>query len=414
MNSSSSSSVVGVVATNSSTLHPHHHHHHQQQQQQQETHQLCDHSLLFTHLRSLVEFDEIGKHLSVVTSSLFDQPQAPHQQQQQQHNSWPPVAADAKQQQYELQQEQQRFALKMLAMTLSLLIGMFYATLGYRFLRVSTFITSFALGFSLVYVILIEQRQLAFAENLSISMLIGVLLAIIGLMLPYIGLFLLGITSSISLVTCALILVDLFYANKSAWLCIVLVFVCTSMLASLTLRFQRSLTIWNTSSIGCGLLLLVVDFVVENNLLLDYVLELYRVNGNSYNSYERQKALLAADMFAAAKNTTTFASATPTPPPSTSSRATTTTTIVHKSLDTVDTNGTTTIVGDGTKRALALFLHLYSSANERLCWYTWLVFASFFAMLLVSLLFQFLVTARNHDHRGSFHKRTFSKHLHSN
>ena len=92
--------------------------------------------------------------------------------------------------------------------------------------------------------------------------------------------------------TCILIFIDLFYTNQSAWVCIGLLFLCATIVASFSLKFQKALTIINTSIIGSALLFVAVDFVVENNLLLDYIFELFKVNGHIFNIYERQKALL--------------------------------------------------------------------------------------------------------------------------
>lgn len=255
--------------------------------------------------------------------------------------------------------------------------GLFYSLIGYRFLKLSAFIVGFALGSSIIYLILAEQKQLTVMENLIISLSIGCLFAFVALLVQYIGLFLLGITSSISIVTCILILIDLFHTNKSAWLCILLMFSCATFVASISLKFQKSCTIFNTSAIGAGLMLFGIDYFVENNLLLDYIFELYKVNGNSFNIFERQKALLKPT-----NQLNQF-----------STRQTTTTTSITNKTSIIENNS-----------ALALFLHLYSSAHARLCWYTWLIFGVYFLLLILSILMQYLVTAKNYDHRESWQK----------
>lgn len=269
--------------------------------------------------------------------------------------------------------------------------GLFFAICGYKFLKLSMFFVGFSLGSGIIYLILSEQKQLSTIENVIISLSIGVLFAFVALLVQYIGLFLIGITSSISIVTCILILIDLFYTNKSAWVCIGLLFLCATILASFSLKFQKSLTIINTSIIGSALLLVTIDFIVENNLLIDYIYELFKVNGHIFNIYERQKALLQQAKGSLVSTSTA------------ASLRTTASTTVLPYLENVNQNGTSS--------ALSLFLRLYSSANAKLCWYTWCVFGSFFVMLIVSLLIQFLCTGRNYDHRDSWQKRMYLKQL---
>ena len=293
---------------------------------------------------------------------------------------------------------QQQATYKLCFASVCILFGCFFAICGYRFLKLSTFIVGFSLGSSIIYLILSEQKQLTLVENLIISLSIGVLFAFVALLVQYIGLFLIGITSSISLVTCILILIDLFHTNKSAWLWIGVLFVCATIVASITLKFQKSLTIINTSVIGSGLLLIAIDFFVENNLLIDYICELYRVNGHLFKIYERQNALLKPSslLLSTLKSITASASSTTT----SSSLLRSTTSLTTKSL-----NITKNLNGISSSKALALFLHLYSSAHAKLCWYTWLIFSSFFIILIVSLCVQFLITGKNYDHRDSWQKR---------
>lgn len=289
---------------------------------------------------------------------------------------------------------QQQATYKLCFASACILFGCFFSLCGYRFLKLSTFLVGFSLGSSIIYLILSEQKQLTLVENLIISLSIGVLFAFVALLVQYIGLFLIGITSSVSLVTCILILIDLFYTNQSAWLCIGLLFACATLVASISLKFQKSFTIINTSIIGSALLLIAIDFFVENNLLVDYIYELYRVNGHMFKIYERHNALLKPS------NTNVLLATL-----KTVSTSSTTTNSVLKLTD-LNSSNNSTLTSNGSK-ALALFLRLYSSAQLKLCWYTWLIFSSFFLLLLFSLLIQFLITGKNYDHRDSWQKRKF-------
>jgi hypothetical protein len=243
------------------------------------------------------------------------------------------------------------------------------------------------LASSIIYVILSEQQQLTFIENLVISLSIGILFAFVALLVQYIGLFLLGVTSSIALSTCFLILIDLFYTNKSAWLCIGLLFLCATVVATVTLRFQKSLTILNTSCIGAALLINTIDYIIENNLLIEYITELYKVNGQQSDIYKRR--------YTSHKNIST-------------TTTTTTTTIATTTILDKLTNNTLVGVNNGGVGggggALALLVQVYSSAKMKLCWYTWLIFGSFFLLLIIGIIIQVFFTAKHEDHRDNWQK----------
>ena len=302
---------------------------------------------------------------------------------------------------------QQQATYKLCFASVCILFGCFFAICGYRFLKLSTFIVGFSLGSSIIYLILSEQKQLSLVENLIISLSIGVLFAFVALLVQYIGLFLIGITSSVSIVTCILILIDLFYTNKSAWLCIGLLFVCATIVASITLKFQKSLTILNTSIIGSALLLIAIDFFVENNLLVDYIYELYKVNGHMFKIYERQNALLKPSILLTTLKTVTQTLSTQSTTVS-SSVLRLSTSFLNNSSN-ANKHDLANSSSSSSSKALALFLRLYSSAHAKLCWYTWLIFSSFFILLIISLLIQFLITGKNYDHRDSWHKRKYKQ-----
>jgi hypothetical protein len=352
----------------------------------------CNYNLLFSHLPQTFQSLDLNHFQIQLTPQLYGQKNQNNQQQQQ-------LIIDS---QFKYQQQ---LTFKFCFSIACLLFGLFYALIGYRLLKLSTFIIGFGLGSSIIYVILSEQKQLTLVENLIISLSIGVLFAFVALLVQYIGLFLLGVTSSITVVTFILVLVDLFYTNKSAWLCIGLLFICATIVASLTLRFQRSFGILNTSSIGASLLLISLDFFAENNLLIDYILELYRVNGDSFNMFERQRALLKSKDDFRFFNTFTTTTAT----------TTSTSMTIRSRFTTISSNGTSGINNEGSspsQTALGLFLHLYSSAHARLCWYTWAIFGSYFVFLFISLLIQFSCTGKNYDHRDSWHRRKLNFLIH--
>jgi len=181
--------------------------------------------------------------------------------------------------------------------------------------------------------------------------------------------------------------------------------VSATIVASITLKFQKSLTIVNTSIIGSALLFIAIDFFVENNLLVDYIYELYKVNGHMFKIYERQNALLKPSSLLL----TTLKTVTQTQ--STQSTTTSLSSVLRLSLNNTSNTNAHDLASSSSSssKALALFLRLYSSAHAKLCWYTWLIFSSFFILLIISLLIQFLITGKNYDHRDSWHKRKYKQ-----
>lgn len=417
-----------------------------------EVYQQCDYGILFSHLPMSFQF---GPILQSYTNALgkYGLTSAPSSSSPAFTTTTPYNQQQAMLDSQLLYQQQSNY--KLISAVVCLLFGFFFAVAGYRLLKLSMFIIGFFLSTSIVYLILSEQKQLSLIENLVISLSIGVLFAFVALLVQYIGLFLLGITSSTAIVTCILIFIDLFYTNNSAWLCIGLLFLCATIVASFSLKFQKAFSIINTSCIGSALLMIAIDFVVENNLLLEYICELFRVNGSSFNIFQRQKTLYKFsykdhDEFTSTSTSTSTStvasksSSTTTKSPLrnlilTSSSSSSTNSIISKlaanlttnnplfssmssssisssptstTISSTITNSTNGIINqdiissESSKNgALALFLKLYTSAHARLCWYTWLIFGSFFVLFITSLLIQCLVTAKNYDHRDTWQKR---------
>jgi hypothetical protein len=255
----------------------------------------------------------------------------------------------------------------------------------------STFLTGFTMGTLIIYFILNEHRLLNFYENLIIAVSIGVLFALVSLLVQYIGIFLLGVTSSSTFVCFILVIIDMFYKNKSIWLCISLLFFGAIILASLTLKFQKSMSILNTSCIGAALFTSGIDYFIERNYLIDHMYDLLKVNTKPMlfiNISDSSSLVSQVKSAAAATNeTTTRLNAT----------------LNSKILEASTT--TTTI----TTNPLSIFSSFNSIAKDiydstMLCWYSWIIFSGFFLLFIVGVLMQALVTGRNYDHRDSWHQ----------
>ena len=263
-----------------------------------------------------------------------------------------------------------------------------FILIGYRFLKMSTFLTGFTMGTLIIYFILNEHHILNPQENLIIAVSIGVLFALVSLLVQYIGIFLLGVTSSSILICFILVIIDLFYKNKSIWLCISLLFFCAIILASLTLKFQKSMSILNTSCIGAALFTSGIDYFIEKNYLVDHMYDLLKVNTKNVDTEIND--LMATEV----KNMIL-----------TSTSSSNSTNIL---LTKLNLTRSTIVVTTPTPLSIFTSLNLiakniYDSTN--LCWYSWIIFSGFFLLFLVGVLMQALVTGRNYDHRDSWHQR---------
>jgi hypothetical protein len=259
----------------------------------------------------------------------------------------------------------------------------------------STFLTGFTMGTLIIYFILNEHRLLNFYENLIIAVSIGVLFALVSLLVQYIGIFLLGVTSSSILICFVLVIIDLFYKNKSIWLCISLLFFCAIILGSLTLKFQKSMSILNTSCIGAALFTSGIDYFIEKNYLIDHMYDLLKVNSKFLNTEDNKMFEIQSRLVNSISSNNTNNNSS-----SNSSiiltRIRTTTEAFHKQ------NAINSPPLSIFTSLNLIAKNIYDSTN--LCWYSWFIFSGFFLLFIVGVLMQALVTGRNYDHRDSWHQ----------
>ena len=255
------------------------------------------------------------------------------------------------------------------------------------------------MGTLIIYFILNEHRLLNFYENLIIAVSIGVLFALVSLLVQYIGIFLLGVTSSSILICFVLVIIDLFYKNKSIWLCISLLFFCAIILASLTLKFQKSMSILNTSCIGAALFTSGIDYFIEKNYLIDHMYDLLKVNSKYVNNEDAASASNSKMFEIQSKLVNSISSNNSTSNNNNSSsiiltRIRTTTLIQQTNINSPPLSIFTSLN--------LIAKNIYDSTS--LCWYSWFIFSGFFLLFIVGVLMQALITGRNYDHRDSWHQ----------
>jgi hypothetical protein len=150
-----------------------------------------------------------------------------------------------------------------------------YFSLGYRWWRLTMFITSFGLGSLLLYVILSTQPTINEPQLIGISCSIAILFGLISALLQYVGLFINGfcfglIISIITFLICDIIN-RLHGVTTSFWLIIGLILILGLIFAILTLRFQKLMLILTSSCLAGVCQVLVFDYFLQLSVLLRFV-----------------------------------------------------------------------------------------------------------------------------------------------
>ncbi|CAF0879485.1 unnamed protein product, partial [Didymodactylos carnosus] len=150
-------------------------------------------------------------------------------------------------------------------------VGLFYTILGYRWWRLTMFITAFTLSSLLLYIILSTQQSLNEAQIIGISCSIAVLFGLIGSLLQYVGLFEQGFCFGLILSIATFIIWDLSRHITNFWIPIILIIGIGSICAIITLRFQKLMIIVTSSCLGSVCHFIVLDYFLQNSLLLIYI-----------------------------------------------------------------------------------------------------------------------------------------------
>ncbi|UJR15188.1 hypothetical protein I4U23_002149 [Adineta vaga] len=154
-------------------------------------------------------------------------------------------------------------------------IGLFYALLGYRWWRLTMFITSFGLGSLLLYIILSTQPTMNESQLLGVSCSIATLFGLIGALLQYVGLFINGFCFGLILSITTFISLDMKNrangVSTSFWLPIGLILLLGLICAIITLRFQKTMIIITSSCFAGVCQILVLDYFLQSSVLFHFI-----------------------------------------------------------------------------------------------------------------------------------------------
>lgn len=155
--------------------------------------------------------------------------------------------------------------------------GLMYTFFGYRFFKAVMFLTGFAVGGLLTFVLLDEYSGLPVEGNAGIAVGVGIICGLITMLVQYVGLFLTGLTFGLFLAAVILVIVEFFVHIENRWISIGIMIGLGTIFAVVALRFQKSLTILQTSVFGAALMLACLDYFVEMFMMVTYVLERLKV-----------------------------------------------------------------------------------------------------------------------------------------
>ncbi|CAF3215932.1 unnamed protein product [Rotaria sp. Silwood2] len=154
-------------------------------------------------------------------------------------------------------------------------VGLFYGIFGYRWWRLTMFLTSFGLSSLVFYIILSIQPTMNELQLITISCSIAILFGLINILLQYVGLFTNGFCFGLIISIITFIILDIKNSingiTTSFWLIIGLILILGLICSILTLRFQKFMLIIISSCLSGVCQMLVLDYFLQLSILLIYV-----------------------------------------------------------------------------------------------------------------------------------------------
>ncbi|CAF0902743.1 unnamed protein product [Rotaria sordida] len=154
-------------------------------------------------------------------------------------------------------------------------VGLFYGIFGYRWWRLTMFLTSFGLSSLVFYIILSIQPTLNELQLISISCSIAILFGLINILLQNVGLFINGFCFGLIISIITFILWDINDRTNgiitSFWLIIGLILILGIICSILTLRFQKFMLIIISSCLSGVCQMFVLDYFLQLSILLRYI-----------------------------------------------------------------------------------------------------------------------------------------------
>ena len=133
--------------------------------------------------------------------------------------------------------------------------------------------TGFIFGGLLVYLVCIEENLLPFAGKIGVAVGAGVLCGLITMLVQYVGLFLNGFHFGVFLAVASLVIMEQFHHPSTKWIPIGLICGLGAFFAVANLYFQKGLTILGTCVFGSGLMVMALDYFIENFMMVYYIWE---------------------------------------------------------------------------------------------------------------------------------------------
>jgi len=156
--------------------------------------------------------------------------------------------------------------------------GVVCAFFGYRCFKAIMFLYGFIFGSLIVYLICAEEAVLPEYANACIAVSAGLLFGLITMLVQYVGLFMLGFHTGLLSGLIGLCGVELYYIPPTAWVTLGVLLASGLLLALLNLYFQKSLTIFGSSLYGSSVIMITVDFFLQDSEILVWVWDRVKVD----------------------------------------------------------------------------------------------------------------------------------------
>ncbi|KAF0302439.1 Transmembrane protein 198 [Amphibalanus amphitrite] len=160
---------------------------------------------------------------------------------------------------------------------LSLVFGILYTLFGYRCFKAVMFLTGFTFGSVVVYLICMEEAVLPPLGNAGVSLGAGLLFGAITMLVQYVGLFMTGFHTGLYCGVISLVVVDFFHRLSTVWLSLAVLMGWGLLFALANLRLQKSLTVFGTSVHGGAVIMVSMDYFIEQFAAARWVLNKVRL-----------------------------------------------------------------------------------------------------------------------------------------
>lgn len=146
------------------------------------------------------------------------------------------------------------------------------------FLKAVMFITGFIFGSVILYTVCYEKNLLPPEGNIGVAVGAGILCGLFAMLVQYVGLFLTGFHFGVAVAAFILIIVEQFVHPPVIWIPIGVVVGIGLVFGTLSLKFQKALTILGTSVLGGALMVTSLDYYIELAAMMQFVWDAIKGN----------------------------------------------------------------------------------------------------------------------------------------